>query len=166
MHHPVRRRILILLMFTGHLGVVTLASTVILAVTAAEGQADVIVQIATLLVAVVVIFVVAASRRLDHLMCAAIGRLMVRFGWLDLPSYEALYEHRCGAQLAEHVVTVDLDLIRRDNTPAILSINGKNIRQTENFSEPVTFRVGDRVLCFGSPDEHGEFAQSLRRKDI
>jgi Trk-type K+ transport system membrane component len=39
MHHPLRRRVLIALMFTGHLGVVSLASAVILGVsTAQEGS--------------------------------------------------------------------------------------------------------------------------------
>ena len=36
MHHPLRRRVLMGLMFAGHLGVVSLASTVILAVSSAE----------------------------------------------------------------------------------------------------------------------------------
>ena len=39
MHHPLRRRVLVTLMFTGHLGVVSLASAVILGVsTAQEGS--------------------------------------------------------------------------------------------------------------------------------
>ncbi len=166
MHHPVRRRILIMLMLTGHLGVVTLASTVILAVTAAEGQTGVIVQVATLLAAVVVICAVAASSRLDHAMCDVIGRLMTRAGWLDMPPYEALYEHGSGAQLAEHIAAADVDLDQQDNMPAIICVNDDLYNKLQRSSGPVSLRAGDRIMCFGHPDDHANLARRLATKDI
>jgi len=65
MHHPTRRRILTLLMFTGHLGVVSLASTVILTMTSAQGASNIVLQMLAMIVAVFVIGILAANKKMD-----------------------------------------------------------------------------------------------------
>ena len=90
MRHPTRRRILMLLKLTGHFGVVSPVSTVILAIAFAEGSNGIAIQAIALLCAVAAVYALSTSEGLDRLMCDAIGRVMVRRNWITPKSENTL----------------------------------------------------------------------------
>ncbi|MFA3920857.1 hypothetical protein [Ruegeria hyattellae] len=153
MHHPVRRRVLTLLMFTGHLGIVSLASTVILTVASIEDRLGVVLQVFALVASVVAIVVLASSKWLDIVMCDWVARLMLRIGWMKNLPYEILYEAPDGRQLCEHVVQKNLGL---DPELLIVSHNGVAVRQTD----APKLEAGDKVLAYARPAAHAHWSHA------
>ena len=148
MHHPLRRRVLIALMFTGHLGVVSLASAVILGVSTAQ-EGSVAWTILYMLLAVLVICAVAMSDALDAFICRAISKVLTRFGWFDDSQHLIITELPDGAQIAEHVARHDCNIDAPALGLTILRMNDEPSR-----SGLLHLTAGDRVLCFGSPTAH------------
>lgn len=76
-NHPLRRRIISLLMIVGSLGMVSVVSTVIVSLVDARTSADsTLDQILWLLAVLVVLWFVALNPLADRVMCGAIGRLL------------------------------------------------------------------------------------------
>jgi hypothetical protein len=148
MHHPLRRRVLIALMFTGHLGVVSLASAVILGVSTAQ-EGSVSWTILYMLIAVVVICIVAVSDAADTFICRVISVILVRLGWFDESQHLVLTELPDGAQIAEHVARQACDIDGSDLGLMILRLNDEPPASTK-----LQLMTGDRVLCVGVPSAH------------
>jgi len=159
--HPVRRRILMLLMLTGHLGVVTLASTVILAVTLADGVAGTFGQIVALILSVGLVYLLAASETLDCLMCSLIERAMLRWGWIQEQLENVFYVHSNGQVLAEHLVGIDTTLPPETAHAQILTLNDDPFAYSSAKGEGVSLKRGDRVLCIGERLEHDALAREV-----
>jgi hypothetical protein len=148
MHHPVRRRILIMLMFTGHLGVVSLASTVILGVSSAANRA-IARTLLYMVLAVVVICALAMSQTLDRVMCAIVGHVLIRLGWFEVGANLVLLELPNGDMLVEHELdkgTLLGTLEAAHKGVTFLSVNGKPF--AKNGSGTIKLAAGDRLVCF------------------
>ena len=161
MRHPVRRRILMLLMLTGHLGVVTLASTVILAVTLANGVAGTFGQVIALIFAVGIVYLLAASETLDRLMCSLIERAMLRWDLIHEQPETVFYVHSNGRVLAEHLVGIDTTLPRETSHARILTLNDDPFAYSSAKGEGVSLKRGDRVLYIGDRSEHDALARKV-----
>lgn len=148
MHHPLRRRVLIALMFTGHLGVVSLASAVILGVSTAQ-EGSVAWTVLYMLLAVIVICAVAMSDAVDTFICGAIAAGLKRFGWFDEGQYLVLNELPDGTQIAEHVAQQNCDIDAPSLGLMVLRMNDEPPN-----SGTLHLTAGDRVLCFGQPTAH------------
>lgn len=162
MQHPTRRRILMLLMLTGHLGVVSLASTVILAIAFADGLSGIAIQVLAMLFAVGAIYALSASEALDRTMCDAIGRFMVRQNWISPKDDNTLFVHSSGQVLAEHRTPVDLAVERNTAPVRIVAINADPLPAQGKSNEPVTLKAGDTVLCVGTKSDHDDFGELLK----
>lgn len=158
MRHPVRRRILMILMLTGHLGLVSLASTVILAVAATEGVGGATAQIAALLVSVGAVYALAASTKLDEAMCEVIRRAMERWNWLAEADATTIYVHGSGKEVTEHVVTENVAITASSLPVQLLEAE----KPTNEPNDEVILRRGDTVLCFGTPEDQKAFTDLLR----
>lgn len=148
MHHPLRRRVLIGLMFTGHLGVVSLASAVILGVSTAE-QGSVLWTILYMFFAVFIICAVAMSEAFDRFICHAIAALLKRLGWFDVGQHLVLTELPDGTQMAEHTAQQACDVDTSELGVIALRVNDGPIK-----SDALHLETGDRLLCFGSRSGH------------
>lgn len=146
MHHPLRRKVLIGLMFAGHLGVVSLASTVILAISTSQ-DGTVFWTVIYMLLALIIICALAMSEAVDKILCKAVARVIIQFGWIKGERYLVAGELPDGTILAEHVVsqqcTIDADALG-------LSILRVNEAKPVNTVSDLT--IGDRVVCFGARD--------------
>ena len=158
MRHPVRRRILMILMLTGHLGLVSLASTVIVAVAAADGIGGATAQIAALLASVGAVYALAASSKLDEAMCEMIRRMMQRWNWLAEADATTIYVHGSGKEVTEHVVTENVAISAASIPVHLLAAD--NLVNPPN--DEVRLSRGDTVLCFGTPEDQKAFADLLR----
>ena len=101
-NHPLRRRIISLLMVTGNLGLVSVLATLVVSfVNAAEEGGGIVNQALWLAGVVIVLWAVALNPRADRILCGAIGRLLKRnpalgahrpLNLLQLPSGYAVYQ--------------------------------------------------------------------------
>lgn len=150
MHHPVRRRILILLMFSGHLGLVSLTSTVILTMASTETSVGALYQLLSMVVAIALICALAMSEKLDRIMCDWVGRLFLHLEWIAILRYEILFETPDGFQLAEHTIT---DQKQIPTNLRAVSLNGNQI--TGNTAPSLSH--GDRITVFGLSQAHQQW---------
>lgn len=148
MHHPLRRRVLIGLMFTGHLGVVSLASAVILGVSTAD-EGSVVWTILYMFLAVFIICVVAMSEAFDRFMCRVIAVLLKRLGWFDVGQHLVLTELPDGTQMAEHTAQQACDV----DTSA-LGVIALRVNDGPVNADALHLEAGDRLLCFGARSAH------------
>ncbi|WP_394199534.1 hypothetical protein [Litoreibacter albidus] len=158
MRHPVRRRILMVLMLAGHVGLVSIASTVILSVAASDGTSGTVTQVVALILSVLAVCALATSPRLDRIMCALIGRVMVRLNLLAPGQMAPIYIAADGAELIEHTIHNDLELNAATLPVRILS--GCDIDPVD--PDTILLCRDDVVLCFGQPEDHQVFAYMLQ----
>ncbi len=151
MHHPTRRRILTLLMFAGNLGVVSLASTVILTMTSAEGSSNFLLQLLAMLTAIVLIVVLASNKSMDVFMCAWVGRMLIRSGWIEDQPFELLYEHPDGHQLCEHIYSAQN---KTDKLPHVVAVNGVPLA----MGTVPELAEGDRLIIFAREKDQYKWA--------
>ncbi|HEX2030970.1 MAG TPA: TrkA C-terminal domain-containing protein [Actinomycetota bacterium] len=90
MKHPVRRRIVLLLILLGSAGVVSVIATLILSFVGSSGPADAAGRGALLLGGVVVLIVIARSQLVDRWLSRTIERALKRFTRLDVRDYASL----------------------------------------------------------------------------
>jgi len=157
MHHPVRRRILTLLMFAGHLGLVSLTSTVILTMTATQSSHGAFIQILAMLLAVGAICALAMSAKLDQIMCAWVAVVLRRLGWVSTLPYEILYENPEGYQLGAHIVT---DQTEVGPKMRLVSHNGA----TWLSHGSAVLSKGDRVVLYAKQQNHLDWGNSPATK--
>jgi len=155
MHHPLRRKVLIGLMFAGHLGVVSLASTVILGVSRAQdGAAG--WTVLYLVIAVMIVCALALSHTLDRIVCGIIETVFNRLGWFNSARYLVLAELPDGMQLAEHTVMRPCMVNVEDTQLHFLSPIHSAPQQAE-----LHLAEGENILCYGSAEHHNNLSASL-----
>ncbi len=105
-NHPVRRRIIMLLMLLGNVGVATVAATIIVSfssTTGANSQQRVGI-LAALAVGLLLLMVVFSSRRVERHMNRAIAWALKSFTDLDVRDYVSLLELSHGYAVTEMLV--------------------------------------------------------------
>lgn len=103
-NHPVRRRVILLLMLLGNAGLVTIVASLLISFAGADDSSEAWHRILLLLGGLVFIFLVARSEKLDRLLSRVITRLLERFTDLDVRDYANLL------QLAGGYGVVELDI--------------------------------------------------------
>ncbi len=89
-NHPVRRRILLVLMILGNAGVVTAISSLIVTFIDVENTMSTIIRIVFLTTGLVALWTAAYSRWIDKHLSRVINRALKRFTDLDVKDYSAL----------------------------------------------------------------------------
>ena len=90
--HPVRRRIIMVVMLVGNAGLVSILASVILSVVNTANTGDVIWRLLTAIVGIGAIGLMARSKRFERWMSAGIARLVNRFTDLELRDYHHLMQ--------------------------------------------------------------------------
>jgi hypothetical protein len=90
-NHPVRRRIVLTLMLLGNAGIVTAVSSLILAFVA-QGDGDIALayKIVLLVAGLAMLWALASSQWVDHLLSRLVDRALKRFTHLHVSDYEGL----------------------------------------------------------------------------
>ena len=102
-HHPVRRRVVMLLMLAGSAGIVTVVGTLVLSFGNAE-PAQREARIAVLVGALFVLFLLARSETVDRRLSRLIARGLDRWTELDARDYAALLHVGGDYAVVEHAV--------------------------------------------------------------
>lgn len=170
-NYPIRRRVLVVLMVLGNLGLVSVGATVIVAVvdSGADGGAGagaIAGQVAMLVGAVAVILVMSTSRTLDRLMCGAAEALLRRTTELGARRFRRVLQLDDGYSIVEHVWRGEAAVARAAVAPekyplTVLAVRSGAARDTSQFSEVATVAPGDVLICYGSDAAHDAFEAAL-----
>lgn len=89
-NHPVRRRIIMLLMLIGNAGLVTMMSSLILTFVVAETRNTMIISVAIIVLGISLIWWVGHSQSVDRLFSRVIAGALKRYTSLDIRDFSAL----------------------------------------------------------------------------
>ena len=162
-NHPVRRRVISLLMLYGNIGLVTVLATFIVSfVAAGNSMAAMSRQVFWLLGAIALLWLIALNPVADRIMCKSIGWLLRRTASLGQQGPNRLLQITGSYGVARHTVlsgndldgTTLSDLCSRQRSFRILGIEHDD-GSYSSAPEPGTQLVaGDSVVIYGSDDEH------------
>jgi len=89
-NHPVRRRILLLLMLFGNAGIVTAIASVVLTLITFEGEGSFVLRVSILFGGLILLWIIASLRWVDVHLSKIIGWALTRYTDLDVRDYASL----------------------------------------------------------------------------
>ena len=89
-NHPVRRRILLLLMILGNAGIITAVSSLIIGFTGIENQVNMWMKLLILLGGIAILWYLANSRWIDRQLSFLINKILKRSQNIDVTDYASL----------------------------------------------------------------------------
>lgn len=157
MKHPVRRRIIMLLVLLGSAGVVSVIATLILSFVGSSGPADAAARGGLLLGGLLLLFLVARSRLVDRWLSRLIERALKRLTKLDVRDYASLLRLTGNWSVAELEVREDDWLANRTLEEVdlphegvlVLGIERADGRWVGAPKGTSRLRPGDTVLVYG-----------------
>jgi len=159
-HYPVRRRIVVILMVLGNLGLVSTASTLIVSFAGGEQTAEAILtQVLMFAGAIAVILVVMLNKTLDRAMCAVVGFLLERATSLGARRFHRLLQLHGGNSVAEHEYRGDEattvgDLLPKLGTLQLLGIRGDGAYRSGPYDAQDMVGSSSLLICYGRDAEH------------
>ncbi|GAB6060975.1 TrkA C-terminal domain-containing protein [Desulfonatronum parangueonense] len=100
-NHPVRRKIVMMLILAGNAGIVAAISTLILTFVQEGDAASLTLRIVSLVTGIVLLWALATSRWVDHLLARAVTKLLKKYTALDVTDYADLLQLTGDYRLAE-----------------------------------------------------------------
>lgn len=88
--HPVRRRIIMLLMIVGNAGIVTIIATLMLSFVGNTSETETLVRLAVLLLGLLAVWAIARNERVDRALTQMIARTLRQYTDLDTRDYARL----------------------------------------------------------------------------
>lgn len=164
-NHPVRRRVVLVLMLLGNAGLVTIVASLLLSFTGADDSSQAWHRILLLLGGLAAIIFLANNSVVDRVMTRAITSLLHRFTDLDVRDYAALLQLTAGFGVIELEISGDHwtvgrtleELQLRREGIAVLGIqkrDGSFIGVPNGFS---TVDEGDTLIVYGHTRILSEF---------
>lgn len=98
--HPVRRKIVGILMLLGNIGIVAASGTLILSLIGIEGRADAW-RLAVLFAGLIVLYIIASSSVIDRVMCGMIAWVLCRYTDVETRDFVTLLHLKGDYQIAE-----------------------------------------------------------------
>ena len=170
-NHPVRRRIASALMVVGNIGLVSVMTTVVVSLVGADAaEGSLVQQLLWLGGVLVLLWAVALNPTVDRVMCAALGRLLVRthgFGargpmrLLEMPSKHGV------TRILVHAESGLAGRPLRDFASEKLTVLGLEREDGTFLSRPDPERpmvLADEVFVYGQDDVVKAFLETVRRK--
>jgi K+/H+ antiporter YhaU regulatory subunit KhtT len=156
-NHPVRRRIVLILMLLGNAGLVTIIASLLLSFTGATDSTQAWHRIGLLLGGLVGIVILANSRIIDRAITRAITWLLHRFTDLDVRDYAALLQLSSGFGVIELEIGADHwtegrtleELQLRKEGVAVLGIEKKRGSFVGVPNGSSVIEEGDTLLVYG-----------------
>ncbi len=171
-NHPVRRRIVMVLMLMGNVGIATVIATVMLSVSSASSESgwERVVTLSILTVGLVVLWMVFSSRAVERQMNKVIAWALKKFTELDARDYVALLQLADGFVVSEMVVDSKnwlsgctlAELRLSDEGILVLGIHRtsdgyKGIPRAQDVIEP-----GDALILYGKLEKIRELDRRRR----
>ena len=157
-NHPVRRRIVSTLMVVGSIGLVSVVTTMVVSLVAADGsEGSVLRQLLWLTGVLLVLWGVALNPRADRVMCGAIGRLLARTRGFGARDPVRLLQMPGGYGVTRVLVHRDSGLAGRPvgglaaGRLTVLGLEHEDGAFSSRPDAAQALRVGDEIFLYG-PD--------------
>lgn len=171
-NHPVRRRIVMILMLLGNIGIATVVATIMISVSNAKEASfqEQFLRLVILTLGVIVLFFLFSSRWIERQMNKVIAWALKRFTRLEVRDYNALLQLADGYAVSEMLIESEhwvtgralKELRLSDEGILILGIHRKQgsyrgIPRADDVIQP-----GDNLILYGNLDH----IQSLDRRRV
>ena len=103
-NHPVRRKVVMLLMLLGNAGIVTVLASLILTFIDVHSASTLGQRTLLLVVGLTALWVVASSKFLDRWLAAFVRKALRKYAWLDVTDYASLLHLASGFKVVELAV--------------------------------------------------------------
>jgi len=168
--HPVRRRIIAVLLRLGSAGVISAVATLVLSFVQVQNRQEALHRVLLLCGALLLLWLAARSRHIDRWTSRLIERAMRRWTRLNVHDYASLLELDRGYGITEIVVEADDWLAGKTLAELQLNREGVNViglrRQEGAYvgcpTGRTTVHEGDTLLLYGRMDAFDEL--NTRRK--
>lgn len=156
-NHPVRRRIVMLLMLSGNAGIVTIVSSLILSFIGPSEIGSLGIKLAILLGGLAFLWFVANSKWVDRHLSRVIDRLLRKYSSLDVRDYSSLMHLAGDYRLVELKVTAEdwlanrtlKDAELRDEGIIVLGVRRESGTYIGGPNGDTTVFPGDVLLVYG-----------------
>lgn len=164
-NYPIRRRIVVILMVFGNLGLISIASTFIVTfVRTGPDTQHIAVQAAIIALAIAVTLLVLTNKTLDNAMCGMIGHVLVRTTSLGNAEYHRILQLGQDLSIAEHAFSGTkakplhaLDLKGQN----VLAVRTAGSRHTDAAGPDTVVHPGDVLIMCGKESAHKAAARSV-----
>lgn len=171
-NHPVRRRIVLILMLLGNAGIVTSVSSLILSFVSTGDKTGLLIRMSVLAVGVGVLLVAANSRWVDARLSVVIRWALRRYTTLDIKDYASLLHLAGDYRISELRIESEDWLAGKTLKNAKLSDEGIHVLGVQPRKAPyrgaltgdTIIRAGDTLILYGRSSAIKEL--EARRKGI
>jgi len=156
--HPVRRKIVMLLMLLGNAGVISAIASLLLAFIG-ENEDDIamIYKLLILLGGIVSLWIFASSDLIDNWMSRVVGRMLKKFTDLNVSDYDGLLRLSGDYEISELLVEQEdwmadkrlKDLSLREEGINVLGVNRKKGKFIGTPTGETKVRAGDKLVLYG-----------------
>lgn len=162
-NYPVRRRIVMLLMILGNLGVVTVMATVVVSFVNTRGDTSaVLIQLAWLIGVLGVLWFLILNKRAERWICDLIGRGLQSATFLGARRFTRLLQVGDGYSVCEHPVAPRWHETEQMLRPEILEELGLTVLAVhttsgdlvQEFVSAAALQPGDTFVVYGSDTGH------------
>lgn len=169
-NHPVRRRILLLLMILGNAGIVTGIASLIIGFSGIEERVDAWVKIVILLGGVIILWYLANSRWVDRQLSVVINRVLKKYARLDVNDYASLLQLSGEFRISEVPVECEHWLCNKKLRNTKLREEGLNVlaisRNDGTFlgtpGGDTSIQEGDSLIIYGRATAINRLESRLR----
>ncbi|MBD3320308.1 MAG: potassium transporter TrkA [Chitinivibrionales bacterium] len=156
-NHPLRRRILMLLMLLGNAGIVTSISSLMLGFIKSETSGDITLRLLVLLAGIIVIMVISQSKWIDKQLSIVIDWALKRYSKLELKDYASILHLASGYGIAELKIDKNDWLAHRTLAQSRLKDEGVNVLGIQRKKGPyigaleagTVIKPGDTLILYG-----------------
>ena len=167
MNHPVRRRIVMVLMLAGNAGLVTAVASIVVAVVQTEDVTTAALRVAVLAVGLLALYLLTRSARVEILLRTLIRRALDRWTRLSLYDYESLLDVTGDHNVVELEVGADGWLADRSLAELNLPDEGVTVLAVRRRSGAflgapggdVVLERGDVLVVYGHRDTLRELSE-------
>jgi TrkA-C domain len=157
--HPLRRKIIGILMLLGNIGLVAASGTLIVSLVGIEGGEGSTTKLFVLIFGLVILYFVATSKLVDRIMCGIISRALRRYTELETRDFSTLLHLHGDYQIAEIKVKVEDQMAGKSLEEAGLKSKGVLVLGVidsagEYIGAPdaqSVIRVGQTLVIYGLP---------------
>ena len=168
---PIRRKVLVVLMILGNLGMASIAATVIVALLATDGEANAIInQIIFFIVAISLTFIVMTNQTLDKKLCDTVSWYLAKSKTLQELGFHRLYQISDNYSISEHPISTNGEQVISDFDFPKFGLVFMGIRKgskriyldAQDITTPLS--SGDTLVCYGNESSHRDFVHSRVNK--
>ena len=169
-NHPVRRRILLLLMILGNAGIVTGIASLIIGFTGIDEKVDAWIKIVILLGGTALLWTLANSKWIDQQLSRAIDKYLRKYNRLNVADYASLLRLSGDYRIAEMAIECEHWLCNSKLRDTQLRDEGVNVlalsRSDGSFygapAGETTIQDGDTLVVYGRTDALQKLEKRLK----